>query len=275
MSNNILGYVMARNEWPLLGLSITHALGLGVDEVLVVDHSSEDGTHAGLTMLQKQFPGRIQVLSLEQDEYLQEATTSLISSLVKLENYDWVYVFDADEFLLLPNKSDLKDTLSSQSLDTNSVRYSIDQWVTPRNFDDLNLLDYKRIVDKSIPTLFTQLPSEILETEISNNNINFFDIEFPSKIIIRSKHMHRLGPGSHYLHGGTINRESELSKDKLVCAHLPILSRRRLNLKVAQGQALIDSGFPRWHGWQSQMISRLKAEKNWKHFGYTTLRRYQ
>jgi len=266
VSDKILGYVMARNEWPLLGLSVTHALTIGVDEILVVDHSSDDGTNVGLKLMQKRFPGRIKVLRLEQNDYFQEATTSLISSLVKLENYNWVYVFDADEFLILPSNANLKGILRAQTLETDCIRYSIDQWVSPSDFDDLQLLDYKRIVDKSVPALFPNLPSEILESEIRKGNVNFFDAEFPSKIIVRSKHMHRLGPGSHNLRGYSAKREVEISKKQLVCGHLPLLSKRRLNLKAAQGKDLIENGFPEWHGWQSQMISRLKTEEKLKTF---------
>jgi hypothetical protein len=266
MSDRILGYVMARNEWPLIGLSVTHALGVGVDEILVVDHSSEDETNSGLKLLQKRFPGRIKVLRLEQDEFLQEATSSLISSLVKLENYDWVYVFDADEFLMLPNNSNLKAILSSQLFDTDSVRYSIDQWVSPNDFDDLDIFDYKRIQEKSVPILFTTLPGEILEAEISKGNLNFFDVEFPSKIIVRPRNLYKLGPGSHVLRDNKLEKELQLSKDELVCGHLPLLSKRRLNMKAAQGKDLIDNGFPESHGWQSQMISRLKTKDELESF---------
>jgi hypothetical protein len=44
----------------------------------------------------------------------------------------------------------------------------------------------------------------------------------------------------------------------LRAGHLPLLSRNRLGLKSRQGQGYMDAGFPRSHGWQSQMVRRVE-----------------
>jgi hypothetical protein len=38
------------------------------------------------------------------------------------------------------------------------------------------------------------------------------------------------------------------------CLHVPLRSKCALAKKVAHGQALKAFGYPRWHGWQSQML---------------------
>ena len=98
----ILGYVMARNEWPLLGLSVMHALNSGIDRVAVIDHCSDDATREGLRALKSFYSEKIFVYRLDDPRYLQEATTALVMALVDADSYDWVYVFDADEFVLSP-----------------------------------------------------------------------------------------------------------------------------------------------------------------------------
>jgi hypothetical protein len=266
MTQRILGYVMAKNEWPILGLSISHALLRGVDEILVVDHCSNDGTRAGLVALQQRFPNRIEVLRLDLPEYLQEATTALVSSLINVEQYDWVYIFDADEFMLGNQKSDLGEVLEGIPLEVQGVRYKIDQWVAPFNFNDEALGSYTQICQKATPVLFSEPPVEILENEIREGNMNFFDFDFPSKLIIRSNQFFNAGPGAHSLRNGESSREVMLSKSELVCAHLPLLGKRRILLRSSQGKSLVERGFPSWHGWQSQMVFRLDTERRLEAF---------
>lgn len=48
----IIGLLKVKNEWPLLAVTLTHALRNHVDAVYVLDHGSTDGTAAGLAALQ-------------------------------------------------------------------------------------------------------------------------------------------------------------------------------------------------------------------------------
>ena len=51
----ILGVVMARDEWPMVALAITHALSGHVEHVAVLDHASTDASRTGLERLQQEF----------------------------------------------------------------------------------------------------------------------------------------------------------------------------------------------------------------------------
>ena len=118
----ILGYVMARNEWPLLGLSVMHALNSGVDRIVIIDHCSNDATREGLRVLQSFCSDKIVVYRVDDPQYLQEATTALVMALVDADSFDWVYVFDADEFVLLPPEMKLGEMLSRVPPKVEAVR---------------------------------------------------------------------------------------------------------------------------------------------------------
>ena len=129
----IVGYVMARDEWPLLALAITHALMNHVDHVLVLDHDSGEETQAGLERLAGDWPGGVTVVRLEDPDYYQEAATTLMSCVGGFVSYDWVYVFDADEFLLTPPGSGLGDVLAEVPSDVDLVRYPGPQLGSPKH----------------------------------------------------------------------------------------------------------------------------------------------
>lgn len=259
MSNRILGYVMARNEWPLLGLAICHALKIGLDHVVVVDHASTDGTREGLEQLENAFPHKITVIRLEMDQFLQEATTTIVMAAFNASKYDWVYVFDADEFLLLPGSDSLLTLLATVSQDVEAIRYEVHQWVATRDMDDLEVGDYLQINKRAIPSVFIDQPGELLAYEIQYGNVNYFDLPFPSKLIIRGRYAHKLSAGAHIV--TPPNRqplELKLDPQQLRCGHIPLLSRRRLKLKSDHGQAMFDANFPPAHGWQNQALRRVE-----------------
>lgn len=258
MSSRVVGYVMARDEWPLLGLSITHALASGLDHVVVVDHASTDATQAGLMQLKEAWPDRLTVIRLDADAYLQEATTAVIMAAVRAELYDWVYVFDADEFLLTSNGKDIVTLLNDIPSNVDAVRYEVHQWVATADMDDQDISSYVRITQRAVPCIFIKHPRELLADDIEDGRVNYFDVPFPSKLIVRGSVAHKLSAGAHSLWSADRNfTEQKIDPEQLRVGHLPLLSRRRLTQKCNQGKALIDAGFPRWHGWQNQALREI------------------
>jgi hypothetical protein len=255
--SRVLGYVMARNEWPLLGLSVMHAINSGIDRIVIIDHCSDDATREGLRVLKSFCSDKIVVCRVDDPRYLQEATSALVMALVDADSYDWVYAFDADEFVLLPPEMKLGEMLSRVSLDIDAVRYEIHQWVAPTDFDDLDITEYSRIRYRAVANNCMKLAGEDLGDEIEHGNVNFFDLPFPSKVIVRGNRAQGLVAGAHLIREEAGTVEMTMVASTLRVGHLPLLSRRRLALKSEQGAALIRAGFDSGHGWQSQMIHRL------------------
>ena len=141
----IHGVVVARNEWPLLGLSISHALFYHVDKVFVIDHSSTDDTKNGLAELQKVWPDQIEVFRYEDNLFDQEALTNILLHISNQEKPDWNLIFDADEFLVSPTNKDIEDLLSNLGEKWNAIAMQLENYIVPLGFVDTRLDDYHLI----------------------------------------------------------------------------------------------------------------------------------
>lgn len=245
---------MSRDEWPLLGLAIVHALDHHVDDLVVLDHGSVDATPAGLSALQAVYPGRLRVVRSDAPDYPQEAATGLLLQVGGVTAYDWVYVFDADEFLLA-GPGGLRAVLAGAAADVSAVRYELHQWVAPTSFDEADLAAYPRLRHRAEPTV-----ESTAETQgaIERAELSFFDVVFTSKVVVRASASLWIAAGTHAVTFPLGVHESGAPPEALRAAHLSHLSRARLSRKARLGQAHIDAGMPADHGWQNQMLRRLE-----------------
>ena len=249
---------MARDQWPLLGLSITAAL-THVDHVLVLDHGSRDATPFGLEQMQRDWPGRLTVYHLSTPGFAQEAATRLMAAAADFASYDWVYVFDADEFLITSRDRRLKDVLAGVPSGIDLVRYEVHNWVVPESFDDADLSRYPEIRQRAQANVFLNVDGAVVADAIEHRDLNFFDVPFGSKSIARGHLAGSLAAGAHGLADSGNAADTWLPPEQLRAGHLPFTSRRRLQQKCRHGQALIEAGFSRSHGWQNQMLRRLES----------------
>ena len=256
----VVGLVQANNEWPLLALSISHALMCHVDEVYVLNHASTDGSFEGLEHLQELWKGRIHVLSFHDGHYWQEASTTAIIVVSQNTSPDWIYVFDADEFLLTQGRRPLKEILDDVDPKCAVVRYEVQNWISTEDFDQTHLDHYRKLRYRSVPNLFIDIHPDIYADEIWNGNLNFYDVPFPSKVIFRNNTASWPAAGAHGLKIPTVVNTLDIGADKLRVAHSPFLFRNGLELKARQGQLLIQDRFPATHGWQNQMIYKFSQE---------------
>ena len=256
----IVGLVQAKNEWPLLALSISHVLMYHVDEVYVLNHSSTDGSFKGLQHLQELWKGRIHLLNCHDEPFWQEASTNALIVLSQNASPDWTYVFDADEFLLTQGHRPLKEVLDDVDPRYAVVRYEVQNWISTEDFDETHLDHYRMLRYRSVPNVFIDMHVETYADEIENGNVNFYDVPFLSKVIFRTNTASWLAAGAHDLKGPTGVHTLNIAADELRAAHFPYLIRKRLEQKVRQGQLHIQHSFPTYHGWQNQMIYRLSQE---------------
>jgi glycosyltransferase involved in cell wall biosynthesis len=256
----ILGVLIARNEWPLLGISITHALVNHVDELIVVDHASTDETKAGLAVLQKRWGNKIQVVHMCEGTFHHEEANLLLKSMYRDRNFDWVYPIDSDEFLITPNNQSLKELLADVPSDYVAARYQLHNFVVPTDFEESDFRRYGEIREKAVAKPHFQLTHENIFDSVVDGSLNFFDVPFASKVMFRHSTETWAVAGSHSLLGIDHKQEFNFSEEETFVAHLPFLTRDRLRLRVAHGKNLAKSGYSPDFGWQSQVVHQMEIE---------------
>ncbi len=254
----IQGFIQARDEWPLLGWSVAHALEAHVDRVNVLLHASNDGSRAGLDRMAACWPGRLVVWEYPDGAYRQEASMNALLALAGPAPDDWVYVFDADEFMLGTPGAGLREAVASLPPQASVLRYTVQNWLAPYDLDDLEVADILRVCHRSVPSDFRLLPPDLAGDEVGAGYANFLDMPFADKVVFRWKDNVWVHAGAHAVSGA--GEEVAVKPDSLRAAHLPFPGRRRLLLKAEQGRNLREGGFPPWHGWQSQLLALLEED---------------
>ena len=266
----IVGIVFAQNEWGLIAVSISHALINHIDEVYVVDHASTDQTFNGLNHLKKLWGERLHVITINNIGFFQEAATNTIIQISKKSNPDWIYVFDADEFLLVDESTSLKKILSNTEKCHQAIRYTVNNYISTRHFNDLILDNYKNIIHKSVtnPDIEKKANKRPYKRLTKNKTIpeliydgdaTFFDIPFPSKVIIRLSDFLQITAGAHSANYFKGNVQGKHIKE-IEATHLTYPTKKRLQNKAEHGEFLIKNKFSPNHGWQMQLVYKIAQE---------------
>lgn len=254
----VVGVVQCKNEWGLIAMSVSYALLNHVDAVWVLDDGSSDESAAGYVHLKKLWGDRLTVLHLDSIGFEQEAITNTLIQLAMLtEQPDWIYPFDADEFLVLDEGRSLRELLAEQPEPVDQVRYQVANFVSPRDFNENSIADYRRQTYRSIAARAASI--ETKTREIAAGTATFFDFGFMSKTVIRARSNIRLDRGSHS--SKVFGREQiSATSDTMRAVHLPMLTRQRIDRKAKQGKAHIDARAPGGRGWQNQFIYKQEQQ---------------
>jgi glycosyltransferase involved in cell wall biosynthesis len=229
----IHGIVIARNEWPLLGLSISHALFYHVDKVFVVDHASTDDTRNGLAELQKIWPDRIEVFRYENPVFDQETLNNTFLHISNQENPDWNFIFDADEFLVSPTKKNLKDLLSGIGQRWNAIAIQLENYIVPLGFADTKIDDYK-LIDHYVESTNHIVDRDEFYARVKRNENLLHEFRVPSKVMVKNTSEDFVDNGQHQLKYGD-GKLWELwdttvaasNKEDWIICHLPYTSLNR------------------------------------------------
>lgn len=260
----VIGVVQCKNEWGLIAMSVSYALLNHVDAVWLLDDGSSDESAAGYELLKKTWGDRLTVVYLDSIGFEQEAITNTLIQLARLtEKPDWIYPFDADEFLVLDGGGSLRDLLAAQPDGVDELRYSVSNFVSPRDFDENSIADYRRQKFRSKATRVASIETKVIE--ITSGAATFFDFGFMKKVVIRARGDNRLDRGSHS--SKVFGRaKSSVDIETMRAVHLPMITRQRIDRKAKQGKAHIDVGAPGGRGWQNQFIYRQEQAGKLDHF---------
>ena len=263
---SVIGIVKARNEWPLLGLCIIHSLENHVDDILVINHASSDETGNGIAELQKSYGSRVQVLHLDKGPLQEQALYLLLSKLIDRDKYEWIYHVDADEFLVTSNGQRLSSLLSDIPASVDVVRYEVLNFVAPIDFQESDLDRYQELTYRSV--VERGYPKDVERTieDIESLTSTFFALEFPSKVVYRTRSKFWAIAGSHAHIGYNPSDEHTFDTEAVFAAHLPFLTRDRLLRRAVHGKDLREAGYPKTFGWQSQIVDRMRERDKLEDF---------
>lgn len=257
LSPRIIGIVQCKDEWGLIGVAITHALISHVDEVHVIDDGSSDRSAAGFDHLRLLWGDRLRVHHLQLAGFHQEAVTNTVISLIAPSERDWIYVFDADEFLLTDDGRPLRALIDALDPEVGTIVYPLDNFIAPADFDPDRLSAYRALHFRAMPTAAYDFRSN--QAAIREGRATFFDVPFLTKVIYRYSERIRIKAGSHNLL--TIGREAASARPEgLRGGHLPFPALDRLERKARMGEHYVRSGRRPSQGWQNRLIYELREE---------------
>ncbi|MDO4784610.1 MAG: glycosyltransferase family 2 protein [Propionibacteriaceae bacterium] len=116
---SVWAVTMVRNEQDIIGLTIAHLFGQGVDHVVVADNNSTDATPQILRDLAAEYP-RLHLARDAEPAYYQSQKMTRLAQLAARAGADWVIPFDADEWWFAPGAS-LKEWLAREAANAPGV----------------------------------------------------------------------------------------------------------------------------------------------------------
>jgi len=102
---------MIRNEADIITLVLNHAFHL-FDEIMIADVLSTDGTSETIQSFAETWP-HVEVYKCSTQERYQGAIMKALATRAVKQGADWVFFLDADEFINVNNKEELKSYLQS------------------------------------------------------------------------------------------------------------------------------------------------------------------
>lgn len=244
----VFGISIVRNEVDIIGLNILHHLSLGLDEILIVDNGSSDGTDGVLQQLD--MDGRIK-WSRNAGPYRQPEIFTELAHEAYRRGADWVLPIDADEFWDVTNW-DLREVLERSN--AGALRVQIVNFIQrreQRNTSPRALVHMTRRAPQPIG------PVECCQDLVESRQIAYVEMMYPPKWITRACSTLKIGAGNHLVSGVEGPYEDT---NRIICLHAPLRARSTLDAKADTGRRADEAGYPPGEMWHLRRWDRLRDE---------------
>lgn len=226
---------VVKNEWPVIGVAISHALTHYAEKVLIIDTGSKDGIFEGIKELQSIWTDRIELFKCNQEVFDQTPLTNLLIEMSKQDKADWTMVLDADEFFVHDDYPEFLSKLSNTRQVWSSYAIGVMNLIVNEDHDDLDLQSYQEITYRVAGVGLSQMSDDDFVHKVLLGEIPLQFRNTPDKILVRNSHDVFISQGNHQIvFGDGIYWEKY---DSSVCSgsflggmicHLPHTSEHRL-----------------------------------------------
>jgi hypothetical protein len=256
----VVGLYLVRNEADIIETNLRHHFSTVIDEAIVLDNGSTDGTLELVAELRADLP--IQ-LSSEVGPMFQSDRVTRLARLATLEGADWVLPIDADEFWVAPG-TPFRDVLAETPTGVLSLFVEVVNFVQRR--------DVLVAEPGCLETMTRRPPRPIGPAEdtqrlVTAGEIGWVEGEYTPKSVHRARPETFIPRGNH-----CTGIEGGAPTDRIVCLHGSIRARSLLASKLDHGRRAIEEGSPpgaAWHVKRWWELARAHAfDREWEALSY-------
>jgi SAM-dependent methyltransferase len=226
----VVGLYLVRNEVDLIEVNLRHHFATAIDEAIVIDNGSSDGTLEKVALLAETMP--IQLAS-EPGPYDQSARVTRMARVAFRDGADWILPIDADEFWIGTDTA-LRSVLQDFPADVSAVRAEIVNFIQRRDVltaGPTNLLSMTMRPERQVG------PIELCEELVESQQIGFVEMMYPPKWVSRAYPDMVITNGNHSVEAIP---DSAVTTERILCLHAPLRARSLLAGKLDQGRRVIE-----------------------------------
>ncbi len=259
-SVKVVGLYLLRNEADIIETNLRHHFAVLIDEAIVVDNGSTDGTMELLVDLADDLP--LQLASEVGHMYQAERVTRM-ARFATLQGADWVIPIDADEFWV-GTDTPPRDVLEEAPSDVLALFVEVVNFVQSR---DIRVAEPGCVASMTMRPQQAVAPSGDIPRMVRDGELGYVEIGYTPKCVRRARPDITVSKGNHF-----DGDRGGMPTDRITCLHAPVRAFSKLTSKLDHGRRALEEGVPGETSWQTkrwwQMARERTLDREWEALSY-------
>jgi len=259
---HVVGLYLLRNEADIIETNLRHHFASVIDEAIVIDNGSTDGTIELVSGLAEDMPIR---LASEVGPMYQSDRVTRMARFAVMQGADWVLPIDADEFWVAAGAS-FRSVLEDTPAEVGALFVELVTFVQSR---DVLAARPGCLATMTMRPEHQVGPMEELPLLVRDEEVGWVEIMYTPKCVHRARPGITVPKGNHRT-GVTDGRPTDI----LTCLHAPMRAFSTLAVKLDHGRREAEASGPfeaeaSWHvkrWWQ--MARERTLDREWEALSY-------